>query len=140
MRYLALFFVTLLMACTTPTQEEQLKNLPGYWEIDLVEFPDGTVKEFNISTTIDYITIEDSMGIRKKLAPTLKGTYYTTKSQETFTFNTTNEGLVLNYKTPFDSWSERVIRAQDSILVLQNAAGNLYKYKRFNRQINIDNL
>ena len=140
MRYLALFLVTLLLACSAPTPEEQLKNLPGYWEIDLVEFPDGTVKEFNISTTIDFITIEDSIGIRKKLAPTLKGTYYTTKSQETFTFKNTTDGIVLYYKTPFDSWNETVVRAQDSVLVLQNADGNLYKYKRFNRQINIDNL
>ncbi len=139
MRYSILLLVTLLFACSNPNGEQQLKNLAGYWEISQVEFSDGSKKEFTVNTTIDFISISDSIGIRKKLAPNLRGTYYSTKSQESFTFMYTNDGLVLYYKTPFDSWQETVITAKDSLLVVQNKEGVLYKYKRFNRQINIDN-
>lgn len=139
MKPLAFISILLFMGCAKPDPAVQLKNLPGYWEITQVEFPDGSKKDFTISTTIDYITIEDTLGIRKKLAPNLKGTYYATRSQESFTFNPTAEGLILYYKTPYDSWQETVITAQDSVLIVQNKDGNLYKYKRFNRQITIQN-
>ena len=139
MKPLALIGLFLLMSCANrQNPQAQLDYLSGYWEISQVEFPDGSKKDFNISTTIDFITIEDSLGIRKKLSPTLKGTYYTTRSQESFTFNASEEGLVLYYKTPYDSWQETVITAKDSLLVVQNKDGNLYKYKRFNRQINLE--
>ncbi|MEP2937183.1 MAG: hypothetical protein ABJM06_02230 [Gilvibacter sp.] len=138
MKQLALIGLLLLLSCANPDPQAQLNNLSGYWEITQVEFPDGSKKDFDISTTIDFISIEDSLGIRKKLSPTLKGTYYTSRSQESFTFGDSEEGLVLYYKTPYDSWQETVITAKDSVLVVQNKDGNLYKYKRFNRQINIE--
>ena len=64
--FLILIVSTLVVSCKQQSPEEQLKNLSGYWEIKSVEFPNGEEKNYSISTTIDYIQIEDTAGIRKK--------------------------------------------------------------------------
>ena len=124
-------FALFIISCSQQTPEEQIKNLPGYWEIESVQFPSGNEKEYKISTTIDYIKVEGNKGIRKKVNPQLDGTFKTNKSVENFTLKIENDSLRLYYKTQFNTWKETVLLAKDSTLQLLNKDGNIYKYKKF---------
>ncbi len=130
-KLLFLLTVLLLVSCSQQTPEEQIKNLPGYWEIESVEFPNGSKKDYKISTTIDFIEVNGNEGVRKKVNPQLDGTFKTNKSAEAFTIQVENDSLRLYYKTSFDSWKETVLLAKDSILHVLNQEGNIYKYKKF---------
>lgn len=121
----------LLFSCGRQDPADQLTHLEGYWEIESATLPDGTAKEFAINTTIDYIEVSDSTGIRKKMQPKLDGSYRTSASAETFTAKVENDSLRLYYKTPFDNWRETVLYANDDILKVKNRDGNVYTYTRF---------
>jgi len=121
----------LLVSCSQQSPDEQLQNLPGYWEIESVEFPDGTKKEYNISTTIDFIEVNGTEGIRKKVNPQLDGTFKVNKDAEAFVTKVEQDSLRLYYKTPYDEWKETVLLAKDSTLHVLNKEGNIYKYKKF---------
>ncbi|RFN57709.1 hypothetical protein [Marixanthomonas ophiurae] len=123
--------ILLLVSCTQQSPDEQLQNLPGYWEIESVEFPDGTKKEYNISTTIDFIEVNGTEGMRKKVNPQLDGTFKVSKDAEAFIPKIEQDSLQLYYKTPFDTWKETVLLAKDSTLHVLNKDGNIYKYKKF---------
>lgn len=141
MRYVILIVSLLLISCVHDwTPEQQIEGIQGYWEISEVRFPDGTIKSYKASPLIDFITIQDSIGIRKKLSPTLTETYYSTKSQENFTVSFEDQKMLLNYKTPYDSWYETVAKLKDSLLIIRTNENVEYTYQRFNRQININNL
>ena len=127
--YLWLLCLVILSCSKNP--EEFVPHLEGYWEIESATLPDGTAKEFAINTTIDYIEVSDSTGIRKKMQPKLDGSYRTSASAETFTAKVENDSLRLYYKTPFDNWRETVLYANDEILKVKNRDGNVYTYTRF---------
>ncbi|PVW13584.1 lipocalin-like domain-containing protein [Marixanthomonas spongiae] len=122
---------TVLISCSQQSPEEQLQHLSGYWEIESVEFPDGSKKEYSISTTIDYIEMDGTQGIRKKVHPRLDGTFKVTKDAESFTAKIEQDSLQLYYKTPYHDWKETVLLAKDSTLHVLNKEGNIYKYKKF---------
>lgn len=129
--FLILIVSTLVVSCKQQSPEEQLKNLSGYWEIKSVEFPNGEEKNYSISTTIDYIQIEDTVGIRKKAQPQLDGTFKVSENTETFTTKIEEDSLHLYYSTPYDNWKETVLYAKDSTLHILNKDKNIYKYKKF---------
>jgi len=130
-KFLFLLTALLLISCSQQSPDEQLKNLPGYWEIESVQFPDGNEKNYKISTTIDFIEVNGKEGLRKKVNPQLDGTFKTNKSAESFTAKVEDDSLRLYYKTPFNSWKETVLLAKDSTLHVLNKDGNIYKYKKF---------
>ena len=126
-----LTLIFLLNSCAKQNPSEQIEFLAGYWEIKSVSMPDGVKKEFEITTTIDFITIENGYGIRKKVVPQLDGRFLTNPSFEKFSIKTENDSLRLYYETPFDEWKETVIIAQDSLLVVKNRENKVYTYKKF---------
>lgn len=127
-----IFLSSLLWSCSTNTPEEQLQNVTGYWEIEKAELPDGQVKEYTISTTIDYIEIEgDSTGFRKKMQPRLDGSFNASNDQENFTFSVRDEQLFFHYHTALSEWEEIVIKATKDRLILRSADNLKYFYKRF---------
>lgn len=109
-----------------------LKHINGYWEIESATTPNGEKHEYSISTTVDFININDSLkGFRKKLNPTFTGTYNTSKDVEMITAIIENDSLNLYYKTSFSSWKETVIFANEEQLKVVNADNMTYIYKRF---------
>ncbi|WP_339699070.1 hypothetical protein [uncultured Marixanthomonas sp.] len=130
-KFLFILATVFIVACSQQSPDEQLQNLPGYWEIESVEFPDGTKKEYNLSTTIDFIEVNGTEGMRKKVNPQLDGTFKVSKDAETFIPKIEQDSLQLYYKTPFDTWKETVLLAKDSTLHVLNKDGNIYKYKKF---------
>lgn len=131
-RLLALVLV--LSSCANPNFQDMRSNMNGYWEIQSVTLKDGTIKNFNISTTIDYIEIlNDSMGLRKKVAPKLDGSFSINKSSERFVIAIEADNLRLHYTTPFSNWKETVVYVDDEILVIVNDEEKVYSYKRFSK-------
>lgn len=112
---------------------EQIDQLAGYWEITQVEFPDGDIKEFGISRTIDYITINEDGGVRLKVDPRIDGSFITSGKAEEFQLKIEGDQLMLYYETPFDSWVETVISTKDSLLVIKNHEDKIYTYKTFKK-------
>lgn len=123
----------LLLSCNQQNPEEKLAHLNGYWEISKVEMPDGTVKEYTISTLVDYIEIKDSVGFRKKVAPKLDGGFIINDDAEKIIVKIENKNLNLYYSTPFDSWKETVLKANELQLVVLNKDNKKYTYKKFEK-------
>ncbi|GAA0873016.1 lipocalin family protein [Gangjinia marincola] len=114
------------------------EDLNGYWQIEKVEFTDGTVKEFRANPTVDYIFIEGDQGIRKKVRPQFDGTFTTSDSQENITITKEGESLVLIYETDMDRWKENLLALEAEEFRIQNEEGVIYTYKKF-EPININN-
>jgi hypothetical protein len=123
-----------LFSCGTRDFQKEIENLNGYWQIESVTFPDGTEKKFSISTTVDYIEVEENdKGYRKKVNPKLDGSFVTNNSKEFFTLETSEKEMFLHYKTEFDTWTENVVKAEKYKLVIKNKDDKVYRYKRFTK-------
>ena len=118
------------ISCGENDPSNLIPFITGYWEIKSVEMPDGTLKEFTVNTSVDYITVQGDSGVRKKLMPRLDGSYREFPSSEKFKLVHQNDSLFMFYETPFASWKETVISADEEELAVKNANG-IYVYKRF---------
>lgn len=123
--------LTLVFGCVKQDPSEQIAYIDGYWEIKSVTMPDGTKKEFKLSTTIDFIEVTADSGMRKKVSPQLDGSFLTSNSVEKFSLKIEGDSLRMYYTTPFDSWKETVLEAKDSLLRVKNKDHKIYTYKRF---------
>lgn len=122
----------LLLSCQTPTDQEVIKNLNGYWKIHAVQQIDGTVKEYSFSTNIDYIEIDsNNEGFRLKVQPQPDSTYITSKKAEHFQVKKENDSLKFYYETPMDNWTETLLNAKKDEFTVKNERGITYTYKRF---------
>ncbi|WP_151894010.1 hypothetical protein [Patiriisocius marinistellae] len=129
--FVIIAFALFALGCSE-NKQEQIQHLDGYWEIVSVENENGVLKEFNISTTLDYISVENTLGKRTKVKPQLDGTFITSGNVEEFEIITEfPEQLALNYKTPYATWTEFIIEATKEKLVILNEEGKKYTYKRF---------
>lgn len=124
--YLFIFF-----GCSSGVSKEDLTLFNGYWEIKQVVFPDGKIKEYKVSTTVDYIQLEGSQGFRKKVSPKFDGTYRTSDDSEAFTILETDGSFTVNYKTELSEWSEKLVSLDTDTFSVVNAEGLQYDYKRF---------
>ncbi len=131
MRRIAILLLLVCFSCGDQDPEAHIPYLSGYWEIEKVTFEDGTEKNYQINTVIDYIEIQGDSGVRKKLAPRLDGTFKATNASEQFYLKTDNNNLQLHYKTPYAQWTETVLKTGDSLLKIRNEDGKIYTYKRF---------
>ena len=132
MRFSCFLILTLIIiSCEKKPEAADLPHLNGYWEITKVVFTDGASKEYNISTTIDFIHYEDSEGYRKKVQPKLDGTYTTSNDAEYFKIDLKNDTFIMRYKNDLSQWEERIAKLNEDQLVVVNAEGIAYHYKRF---------
>lgn len=127
----------IFFGCSIGVSMEDLPKLNGYWEIEQVVFPDGTTKEYKVSTTVDYIQLEDLKGFRKKVSPKLNGTYETSDDAETFTISEKDGDISMYYKTELSDWMENLVALGADTFSVVNEEGLRYNYKRF-KPINID--
>lgn len=133
MRFFLFAFVIILFSCENKTQLAQKDKLAGYWEIKSVAMPDGTIKEFSISSIVDYIEIKENMGVRTKVSPQLDGSFKNNGVAEKFEVRIESDSLRLYYETPFDNWMETVITATDSVLKVLNRDAKVYNYTKFTK-------
>jgi len=131
MKYIGLLGLFLIVSCTTSIDKEQLHLLNGYWEIKEVLFLDGTKKEYNINSTVDYIMLDSLKGFRKKVNPKFNGTYETSDDAEPLFIRIENDSIFMEYKTDLTSWEEVLISLNQSNFSVKNDQGIIYHYQRF---------
>ncbi|MDT0642869.1 hypothetical protein RM553_08505 [Zunongwangia sp. F363] len=121
----------LIFGCQKPNPKEQLQHLNGYWEIDRVEFSEDSVKDYSMSPYVDYIHLEDEKGFRKKVQPHFDGTFTVINNNEKVEATIENDSLRLLYKTPYATWEETVLSAEEDKLSIINADGVIYYYNKY---------
>lgn len=126
---LNIFLLTLLLGCTS--DQEQIRDLSGYWEIKKARFPEGGEKKFKYSQLVDYIRVEGMQGVRKKLRPQLGGKFIASEDEEAFQVKIENDSIHLYYSTPFSDWKETLLFSDDDELRILNRDGIIYTYKKF---------
>lgn len=133
MRRILLFYVILFsLGCkNTSVSKEDLVHLNGYWEIEEVEFPDGTKKKYSVNPSVDFIQIEDMKGFRKKVQPKFDGNYTASNDTESFSISYINEMITLHYKNNLSAWEEKLVQLDSSYFSVLNEEGIKYSYKRF---------
>ena len=109
-----------------------IKHLNGYWEIEKVILASGEEHVYNYNEFIDYFNVNDSLkGFRKKLKPTLNGTFETSNDAEEFALKIENDSLNIHYHTNFSNWKETILFANEKELKIINAERNIYIYKSY---------
>lgn len=131
MKYVSLISLLFIISCNTPVGKEQLSLLNGYWEIKEVRFSDGTKKEYNINTTVDYITLDSLKGFRKKVNPKFNGTYETSDDAEPFFIRIKNDSIFMEYKNELTSWEEVLLSLSRDNFSVKNDQGIIYHYQKF---------
>lgn len=127
--YLLLFFC--FLACSEKISVSDLNNINGYWEIEEVKFPDGERKEYDVNLTIDYFEYNNMKGFRKKVQPTLNGTFNTSSDAESFQINERAGLFWISYQNELSTWEEQIIEITKNNMVVKNNEGLSYHYRRF---------
>ena len=129
--YASLLLGFVFFSCERKDPKEQLKHLSGYWEIDKVEFSEDSIKNYSISPYIDYFHFEDEKGFRRKVKPRFDGTSIAVGSTEEVEAIVENDSLRLYYKTPYATWKETVISAEEDKMRILNPEGIIYHYNKY---------
>jgi len=131
MKQCVILFFVIMMGCK-PEASQYVNFIKGYWEIERVTKDDRTIKEFKISTGIDYFKINNNLsGYRKKLKPNFQGTFETSEDALSFQVKIEHNTLYLEYNDNATTYSEEIIKANASVLVIANAEGFVYYYKPY---------
>lgn len=130
-----IFIVLFLMIGLTSCKQDPNTLIPyinGNWEIQQVQKNKNLLKEYNISTSIDYFQVnEDLTGFRKKLMPNLNGKYIMTEHEAPFILLIEEDDLFIQYQLPSDTIVEKIKKASESELIIENDQGFTYFYKPF---------
>lgn len=131
MKKACFYLMLILLISCGQDPEEKLQHLNGYWQIEKVEMAEDSIREFSMNGIVDYFHFENGEGFRKKVRPQLDGKYLITQDAEKMEARIENDSLNLYYSTPFSSWKETVLKANEQELVLKNEWGKTYYYKKF---------
>ena len=123
-------FLFIFYSCKEKISDTDIKKINGYWEIEKVEFSDGTEKEYKVNETIDFFEIKDKIGLRKKVLPQFNGKYLVNDTSEAIKIISIDSEFFLEYKTQYTSWKEEIIELDNEKLVLKNDSSVTYHYKK----------
>ena len=127
--FLISFF--LILGCNAD-KVESVNLLNGYWEIVKVKKDSRLIKEYGISTTVDYFEIVDSLtGFRKKVSPRLDGKFNVNDDQVNFTLKLENDSLNIYYNQNDVLTKETILKIDNEELIIANSEGFQYFYKPF---------
>lgn len=125
---LCILFVT---GCEQPVTEADLKHLNGYWEIEEVSGPDGSVKTYGLNTSIDYLELNGMQGFRKKVQPQADGTFLTSDDATYFQITKKGAQYFMIYGQEEAPWEEQLLSLDDSTFSVVNSENITYHYKRY---------
>lgn len=129
--FCSIIVVLLLMGCKPGVDPESLPLLNGYWEIEKVVFPDGSIKTYEINASIDFIEIKDREGFRKKMQPQFDGTFNTSNDAERFTISSGGNALIIRYSNAEITWEETLVTLSEDQFEVLSETGVTYRYKRY---------
>lgn len=127
-----LFIGITLGACQSPSEKEVISQLNGYWKVTQVKDTEGQLREYSLSTNIDYIEIDSNHeGFRLKVQPQPDSTFLTTSKAEHFTIKQEEDSLRFYYETTMDNWKETLVSSKKDQFTVKNEQGITYTYERF---------
>ena len=128
---LAILLIISLNSCKSDVST-YIPFIEGYWEIVSVTKDQKKVKEFKMSGSIDYFKVnEDLSGYRKKVTPRFDGAFEMSQHQSEFTLSIDESQLWIQYDNNAVSYREKIIRANESSLIISNSDGFIYTYKPY---------
>ncbi len=130
-KYFFLIYLLIVSSCASKISKEDISYLNGYWEISKVTFPDGSSKDYKVNSSIDYIKVDNLKGYKKKVQPTLNGSYITTNDAESFTIFINESVFEIYYKNNLSEWKERIIKLSKDHFAVMNEEGIIYDYKKY---------
>lgn len=132
---LALVVVFGVASCNQ-NPETYIPYIEGYWEISDVSKDGKSVKSYTISTAVDYFKVNtDLTGFRKKVNPSLDGTFTVTQHESPFVLKVENNQLHIIYTINNSTFKETIDYASATELIITNAEGFKYTYKPFEQLI-----
>ena len=131
MKRFLLLIILIGTSCSDKISKEKLDLLNGYWEIEKVEFPNGEKKEYQMSSVVDYIQIDNLQGYRKKVVPKFDGSFETSDDAEPFIISERNKKFFIKYQNPLSEWEESLISLTYDNFTVKNQDGLIYHFKRF---------
>ena len=124
-------FVVLIVSCSKPIAEEQLKHLNGYWEISEVKTADGDDKEFQTNNNADFFEVTGKKGARSKVVSQMDGKIISNGIKEQFVIVDSANATYLKYVSDYSKWEEKVVELNEDKLVIINDNDIKYTYKKF---------
>lgn len=127
-----ILLLTISISCGN-SPEEKLQHLNGYWEIKMLDDGAGNIKEFGMSQNIDFFQMKpDGKGVRKKVQPNALGEFKAADASENIDATITDDNkVVLKFSTAYDTWQEKLFRADENTLILINEDHKIYTYRRY---------
>lgn len=134
MKKLAYILIVLLITSCSENPENYIQHLDGYWEIKQVKKDNKIIKEYNISTSVDFFKVnEDMTGFRKKVAPNLNGKFMITQHESPFELKIEDNKLNIYYTLNNIEYKETIVSASKEELVITNQEQVLYIYKPYQK-------
>lgn len=130
-RFVILLLILISISCKK-NPESFIEHINGYWEIEKVILASGEKRNYTYNEFIDYFQVSDDLtGTRKKLKPTLRGTFETTNNSENFILKIENDSLNIYYNTMYSSWKETILLATNHELKIMDSHKNVFLYKQY---------
>ncbi|PRP66146.1 lipocalin-like domain-containing protein [Nonlabens agnitus] len=124
-------FTVLLVSCANDSNSEKIKNLNGYWNIDLVEKPDGSQKEFPFTNHMDFFEVNGNSGTKSRVSPTYDGTFISYGDAVKFEWVDDENQVVLNFASGEQAYSQILRKANKDEMELVHEDGTVYYYKAY---------
>ena len=132
--YVSILIITFLFYSCSNNPEAFVEHIEGYWEIVDVTKANNSIKSYNISTNVDYFKINNDLtGFRKKVKPSLDGTFTITQHESPFQLKIENNNLNIYYTVNNTTFKETIENASETELIITNDEGFKYKYKPFEK-------
>lgn len=127
-KLLWILLLILAVSCTS-SNNEKIKNLNGYWTIDIVVKPDGSKKEFPFTNHMDFFEVNGNYGVKTRVSPTYDGTFISYGDTVKFMIKEDESQVVLNFETGEQAYSQILRKATAEELELVHEDGTVYYYK-----------
>lgn len=129
------FWILIILTCLGCSEKkvlaEDLHFLNGYWQIQEVTLPDGSKKTYGPGAVIDYIVLNNMKGYKKKVQPSIDGSYQISKDQEPLEIRNGERGFMMFYQNTLSSWQDRLVSLDSLQYSIINEDGITYTYTRF---------
>ena len=128
---LGILLLAILFGCSPKVEVDKLPRLNGYWEIEKVDFPDGSSKSYEVNASVDFIQLKEREGFRKKMQPQFDGSFRTSDDAERFSIIEKSGTFIMKYSNAEQTWEETLVALTDDQFQVRNQDGISYHYKRY---------
>lgn len=136
MKKLTFILIVLLITSCSNNPENYIQHLDGYWEIKQVKKDNKIIKEYTISTSVDFFKVnEDMTGFRKKVAPNFNAKFTVTQHESPFELQIEDNKLNIYYTVNNIEYKETIVSASEEELVITNEDQVIYIYKPYQQII-----